>query len=108
MYGSVEWVKANIEAFGGDPSKIVLWGQSAGAASVDIHNYAYRSDPIVSGFIADSGVATLGTGGSDFLRTNFSFVASQLGCSQTAAALQLNCKRIENLFNHCSAMFRDS
>jgi acetylcholinesterase len=91
--GRVEWVKANIEAFGGDPLKIVLWGQSAGAASVDIYNYAYRSDPIVSGFIADSGVATLSSGGSDFQRSNFSFVASQLGCTETDAATQLDCKR---------------
>ncbi|CAN7988008.1 unnamed protein product, partial [Ixodes hexagonus] len=31
---SISWVKENIEFFGGDPDKVVLFGQSAGAISV--------------------------------------------------------------------------
>ena len=38
---SLEWVRDNIRYFGGDPSRIMIWGQSAGAASVDYHNYAF-------------------------------------------------------------------
>lgn len=34
---AIRWVKKNIAAFGGDPDKITLMGQSAGAMSVDIH-----------------------------------------------------------------------
>jgi len=55
---AVEWVRDNIEAFGGDPERIVLFGQSAGGASVDYYSYAWESDPIVHGFIPESGTAT--------------------------------------------------
>ena len=34
LTAAVAWLKANIARYGGDPSKIVLWGHSAGAAHV--------------------------------------------------------------------------
>jgi cholinesterase len=52
---AVEWVRDNIENFGGDPSKIIIFGESAGSVSVDLYSYAWNSDPIVTGFITESG-----------------------------------------------------
>ncbi|KAG9244295.1 Alpha/Beta hydrolase protein [Calycina marina] len=57
---AVEWVRDNIAGFGGDTSKITLFGQSAGSASVDSYTYSWAKDPIVSGFIMESGVAGFG------------------------------------------------
>ncbi|TDZ30760.1 Acetylcholinesterase [Colletotrichum trifolii] len=41
---AVEWVRDNIAHFGGDPARILLWGQSAGAAAVSYYQYAYYED----------------------------------------------------------------
>lgn len=57
---AVEWVRDNIRAFGGNVSRLTLFGQSAGSASVDHYAYSYASDPIVSGFIMESGAAGFG------------------------------------------------
>ncbi|KAK8062488.1 hypothetical protein PG997_014585 [Apiospora hydei] len=54
---AVEWVRDNIEGFGGDPSRITIFGQSAGGASVDYYSFAWTKDPIVAGLIPQSGTS---------------------------------------------------
>ena len=54
---AIEWVRDNVGAFGGDPSRITLFGQSAGATSISTYGYAYASDPIVHALITQSGTA---------------------------------------------------
>ncbi|PNP50015.1 hypothetical protein THARTR1_09346 [Trichoderma harzianum] len=53
----VEWVRDNIAAFGGNPEKIAIFGQSIRGEGVDFWAYAYEQDPIVSSIIAHSGNA---------------------------------------------------
>jgi len=79
---AVEWVRDNIEKFGGDPSRITLFGQSAGAASVDFYSYAWKKDPIVAGFIPESGNA-FGWGlpnTEEFARNAWFNVSQNLNC----------------------------
>ncbi|KAG8801750.1 hypothetical protein FRC17_006562, partial [Serendipita sp. 399] len=56
---AVEWVSKNIVAFGGDPTHIVLGGQSAGSASISGYLYAYPFNSLIKGAILMSGQAPL-------------------------------------------------
>jgi acetylcholinesterase len=82
---AVEWVRDNIAAFGGDPKKMVLWGQSAGGGVVDNLSIGWPDDPIVTGFIQDSGSSwDVRSPYVDSTFTNFTFIAEQFGCTGSA------------------------
>ncbi|KAF5288896.1 hypothetical protein FQA39_LY03775 [Lamprigera yunnana] len=54
---ALKWVHKNIEAFGGDPNKITLFGQGAGGASAHFLMISSSSKDMISGVIAESGLA---------------------------------------------------
>ncbi|KAM0485589.1 hypothetical protein ACHAPX_001577 [Trichoderma viride] len=90
---SLEWVRDNISNFGGDPSRIVVWGQSGGAIALDYLNFAYPEDPIISGMIMESGNALFSPAtvqSFDTAHANFSAVAIAFGCGTTTPS-QINC-----------------
>ncbi|KAH8646761.1 acetylcholinesterase [Xylariales sp. PMI_506] len=90
---AVEWVRDNIAAFGGDPDRIGLWGQSAGGISVAYYSYLHYEDPIVNSFIMDSGNELLDITSPDSAHSNFTFFAEQFGCGDLSPADELACMR---------------
>lgn len=52
---AIQWVRDNIEAFGGDPKQITIMGQSAGAMSVQQHCLSPLTDGLFSKAVMSSG-----------------------------------------------------
>lgn len=54
---ALQWIQENIEAFGGNPAKVTIWGESSGALSVGKQLIAYggRDDGLFRGAVMESG-----------------------------------------------------
>jgi len=52
---ALKWVRANIAKFGGDPDKVLIMGQSAGASSVMAHIFSPQSKGLFRAAVMSSG-----------------------------------------------------
>lgn len=80
---AMRWVQTNISAFGGDPSKVALFGGSAGGASVWANVASPRAAGLFGRAIVQSGPDTTGTlAANETLGSTF---ASNVGCTGSNA-----------------------
>nr|QFF91479.1 bile salt-activated lipase-like isoform 3 [Potamotrygon motoro] len=91
---AISWVKRNIAAFGGDPNKITIFGESAGAASVSLQTLSPYNKGLIKRAISQSGVATC----SWAIQRNPLYWAQQLaakvGCQRNDSAAMMHCLKI--------------
>lgn len=105
----MDWVQRNIASFGGDPKKVTIFGQSAGAASVDRLVTSPPKAVPFRGAIAQSGQASVSPDPSVAGPVSWQFLVAALNCttakSQLACVRAADAKTIKSIAEHNDLTF---
>lgn len=89
---ALKWIKSNIGCFGGDPDKITIMGESAGAWSVSLHMISPMSRNLFNSAIIQSGTAyhpqLVDAPGAAFYKANI--YSKLIGCLTDDSSINTN------------------
>lgn len=88
---ALRWVQQNIANFGGNPNKLTLFGNSAGAASVSFHMLSDQSAGLFHSVIQQSGCALNPWAMSKYPKNMALRFGANVGCPTESSANFLNC-----------------
>ncbi|KAK0237817.1 Alpha/Beta hydrolase protein [Armillaria nabsnona] len=89
---AMQWIQSYISIFGGDPTRVTLWGESAGAISVGLH-LLYNggtTEGLFRGVFMESG-APWTTRNMSYGQPSFDHIAHETGCNTSNSVI--NCLR---------------
>ncbi|KAH8788755.1 Alpha/Beta hydrolase protein [Diaporthe sp. PMI_573] len=99
---ALRWINENVKSFGGDPTKVTIWGESSGAESVSAQVLAYngRDDGLFRAAIGQSGFGGVlsrfpgGANNTEAMDTLYSLLVSNTSCASTTnTSASLECLR---------------
>ena len=100
----LQWVKSEVRSFGGDPNRVTLWGQSAGAQSAYLHMVSPGSQGLFHGAVLESAPALSLMESKEAKRLG-AVVAHKVGCRNHSDADVVRCLQevdVDRLY-HASA-----
>jgi para-nitrobenzyl esterase len=93
---AMQWVQRNIAAFGGDPAKVTIFGESAGSLDVCMHVASPQSKGLFQQAVSESGgcttfqaTAATAQATADKLATALGCTAGDLACLRGKSVMQL-------------------
>ncbi|TCD71951.1 hypothetical protein EIP91_000083 [Steccherinum ochraceum] len=89
---ALKWVQKHIGAFGGDPARVTINGESAGGSSIELHLVAPGQDGLFSGAIAQSVYRTPLPSPAQ-QEPLFDHFAQTAGCGDGSLSTQMACLR---------------
>jgi carboxylesterase type B len=114
---ALRWVHENIEGFGGDPRKVTIWGESAGAASIGHQLVAFggRDDGLFRAAILQSGSASNAPWANEYASAaswdeQYASIVAAVNCSLATDSLaclrQVPIATLADALNHSVATAR--
>lgn len=93
------WIKRNIAVFGGDPTRVTIAGQSAGAQDVGLHRLVPASRGVFAQAIEESGTPGFGVAPRSLAQNERlgSLIATAVGLHEAATVAQLRALPVDRL-----------